>query len=247
MQTPDKTTPVSKCLELAPYATRMLGKFPGNVRLNSARAKLQASANALENAQNDYEAAVKSILPARVDVRYENYVSDRRIRLTQQKIEIADGRRRGPIAELVLPNGSAPIVRLVGASQVAAMIDLEGRLAASAVFYADAAAEQAAIEEHRQRYQAALDGRDNAGRLARNLRAVRDATRAQFVLDYAQVTTLVKTEFPRDRFMQDLFFDDVRSKSALAKADAADDDDQNGEHGEPSLPVSEVGADSPAA
>lgn len=45
---------------------------------------------------------------------------------------MADGKKGGAFATQAFPGGSAPIVRLVGPSQVKAMSDLAGRLAALA-------------------------------------------------------------------------------------------------------------------
>ncbi len=219
MQTPTSKTPVSKCLDLAAYTTRMLAKFPGNAGLAPLAAKLQSASLALSTAQNAYADAVTAILPTRVDVKYENFVSDRRIRLTQQKAEMADGKKGGPIATQAFPEGSAPIVRLIGMSQVDEMANLSGRLAAIAGKWPEAAAEAQAITLLRHDYKTAVDGRSHAGQIATNLRAVRDVAREAFLTVYDEITSRVAAEFPRDTVMQDLFFDDVRAQSAAAQAD----------------------------
>jgi hypothetical protein len=197
----------------------MCSKFPQNTVLASLATKLEGAASGLATAQVAYEVAVKAILPTRVDVKYENYVSDRRVRLCQQKAEMADGKRGGQIASLVYPEGSATIVRLVGASQVQAMRDLEGRLAAAEAFWTEATSEKADIEKHRVSYQAALDSRQAAGQKARDLRAARDAAKEKFLTTYAEVVSRIGAEFPRDKAMQELFFDEVRTKSGVEAAD----------------------------
>jgi hypothetical protein len=219
MQIPTSKTPVSKCLDLAGYGTRMLVKFPANAALAPLAAKMQSISQALSNAQDAYADAVKAILPTRVDVKYENFVSDRRIRLTQQKAEMADGKKGGAIAAQGFPEGSSPIVRLVGPSQVKAMSDLAGRLAALAAVWPEASAEAQAITQFRDDYEAAIKGRNNAGQAATNLRAARDVAKESFLTAYAEITSRVSAEFPRDTAMQDLFFDDVRSRSTAAQAD----------------------------
>ena len=219
MQLPTAKTPVSKCLDLAGYSTRMLAKFPANPDLAPLGAKMASVAQALSSAQTAYADAVKAILPTRVDVKFENFVSDRRIRLTQQKAEMADGKKSGALATQAFPEGSAPIVRLVGPSQVKAMSDLAGRLAALAAIWPEAAAESQAITQFRDEYAAAIQGRDTAGQTATNLRAMRDVAKEHFLTAYAEITSRVSAEFPRDTVMQDLFFDDVRAQSAAAQAD----------------------------
>jgi hypothetical protein len=88
--------------------------------------------NKLATNHQNYEAAVVDILPTRVDVKYENHVSDRRLCLTHQKIEIVDGKRGVRIASLVFPDGSATVTRLQGESQIQKMNDFEGLLASVA-------------------------------------------------------------------------------------------------------------------
>lgn len=232
MQSPTSNTPVSKCLDLAAYSARMLGKFPGNAVLAGLASKMSAGAAELSAAQSAYEMAVRDILPARVDVKYENHVSDRRVRTTQQKAEMADGKRGGSIASSVFPEGSAPITRLVGQSQVEAMKNLEGRLDAAKALWSDAAAEKADIGDAREKYEKAIQGRAAAGQKSRDLRAVRNAAKEKFVTTYAEVMSRVEAEFPRDKVMQDLFFDEVRTRSALATADDGESaDEETSENG----------------
>lgn len=219
MQTPTNKTSVSKCIDLAAYAGRMLGKFPANAVLASLATKMAAIAQPLSAAQTSYEAGVKAILLTRVDVKYANLVSDRRIRLVQQNAEIADGKPNGSIEASAFPEGSAPITRLVGASQVKAMVDLEGRLAPLAKLWPASQTEMAAIAEQRADYDAAVKGREAAGQTARKLKAARDVARDAFVTEYTEIIHRVEAEFPRDKAMQDLFFDDVRTASTTAEAD----------------------------
>lgn len=219
MQNPTTKTPVTKCLDLAAYSGRMLGKFPDTPALAPLAVKMAAAAKGLEDSQAAYAASVTAILPTRVDVKYENFVSDRRVRITQQKAEMADGKKNGAIASQAFPDGSAPIIRLVGMSQVDQMVALEGRLAALAPLWSDAAAEAKVIGQFRSAYKKAVDGRTKAGQAATNLRAVRDVAKEAFLTTYDEITSRVSAEFPRDTQMQDIFFDDARANSAAQQAD----------------------------
>lgn len=237
MRAPTMNTPASKCGDLATYSARMLGKFTSLPALVALAAEMMAAADELAAAQAVYEKAVRDILPTRVDVKYENHVSDRRIRVTQQKAEMADGKRGGRIAGAVFPEGSSPVTRLVGASQVKAMEDLEGRLVAAHALWPEAATEKEVIQVHRERYGNALTARQNAGQYARDMRAARNVAKDKFLHKYAEIMSRVEAEFPKDRAMQDLFFDEVRTKSALATADtstdeASDDESLEGADGE---------------
>lgn len=225
MQNPTPKTPLTKCLELATYAIRMFSKFPTNVVLTAVAAELTSEKNNLGNAQQSYAQAIDELLNARVDVKFENHRSDRRIRQTQQKAELADGKKNGPIATMVFPDGSTPITRLVGDSQIQAMADLEGRLDAAMNLWPEAANEKADIANHRASYAAALKSRADISQNIRNKRASRNAAKEAFLNKYAEITSRVAAEFPRDTTSQDLFFDDVRTKSALEQAENDDDDD----------------------
>jgi len=223
---------VSKCLDLASYSSRMFVKFPTNANLAAIATELKEASNDLAASQSAYEASVRAIIPARVDVKFENLMSDRRIRLSQQRAEIADGKKDGKIASAVFPEGSRNITRLQGDSQIQAMADLEGRLEANQSMWSDAAAEKTDLAAHRDRYETAIKARHTAGQKARDLRAARDAAKERFVTKYTQIQSRVEAEFPRDKALQDLFFDEVRSKSALEEADAADEEPEGGEGAE---------------
>jgi hypothetical protein len=227
MQNPTSKTRISKCLELATYAIRMFGKYPGNATLTTLAAELSTEKTKLSSAQQQYENAVDDILPARVDVKFENHRSDRRIRQTQQKVELADGKKNGPIAALVFPDGSTPITRLQGDSQIQAMADLEGRLESAINLWPDAANEKTELANHRQAYANALQARANVGQIVRDKRALRNAAKEAFLTKYNEITSRVAAEFPRDDATQDLFFDDVRSKSALDQSDDEGDSDSS--------------------
>jgi transcriptional regulator with XRE-family HTH domain len=219
MQIPTSKTPVSKCLDLAAYSVRMLSKFPSNEALAPFAQSLQTLAQTLQVAQASYAEAVKAILPTRVDVKYEHFLSDRRIRLTQQKAEVADGKKGGEIANKAFPGGAAPIVWLVGVSQVNEMSDLAARLASLASVWPAAAEEAQAITKCCDGYKTAIEARQDAAQTANSLRAARDTAKAAFVAKYAEITSKVSKEFPRDTLMQELFFDDVRARSTAAQAD----------------------------
>jgi len=219
MQSPSMKTPVSKCLDLATHAIVMLAKFPQNPDLAALIPKLTSAAHGLDTTQTLYLSAVKAILPARVEVKYQNFVSDRRVAQTQKKAQIAGK----TILAAVFPDGSQKITRLVGASQVDAMIALEGRLAAAATLWPDAAAEQQDIAAFRKGYAAAIAARATAGQDAAAVRATRDVAKRTFLAVYAEVQARVAAAFPLDTTMQDLFFDDLHTSSSAAQADASEE------------------------
>lgn len=80
-----------------------------------------------------------------------------------------------------------------------------------------ALAKRAEITSLRKDYETALEQRKAAGQKASNARAARDAAKEDFLDVYAEITARVKAEFPRDRRMQDIFFDSVWDNSAPAE------------------------------
>ncbi|HVK65276.1 MAG TPA: hypothetical protein VM694_12420, partial [Polyangium sp.] len=80
-------------------------------------------------------------------------------------------------------------------------------------------------------YDNALTARRNAGQHARDMRAARNAAKDKFLHKYVEIMSRVEAEFPKDRATQDLFFDEVRTKSALATADTStgEEADEGGE------------------
>jgi hypothetical protein len=147
------------------------------------------------------------------------------VRATLRKAEDADDGKGGKIASIAFPEGMTPIIKPVGATQVKEMEDLEGRLKALSETWDAAAAEQASIEKLRAHYETALKQRKEAGQNASNKKAARDTAKEDYLDVYAQVAARVKAEFPRDRAMQDLFFDTVSDAGSPIEESGTDEDD----------------------
>lgn len=231
MQIPMMKTPVSKCVNLARFAETMFSKFPQNKTLTALSGTLAAARTALSAAQHAYVEAVSEIVHARAEVRFIDYASDNGVRGAARKVEDADGRKNGRIASIVFPAGMTPVIKPVGATQVREMRDLEGRLEAVAGTWSAAAAEKAAITGLRTSYEAALEARRAAAQKASDKRAARDAAKEDFLDVYAEVAARLKAEFPRDRPMQDLFFDAVADASSSEGEAGSDEDEVGGGEG----------------
>jgi hypothetical protein len=243
MISPNKKTPVDRCMEMAWYTEHMLAKFPDNPRLAVLIERLRAGGGALENAELAYTSEFRVLMRLRIDVDFENYLSDRRVRRTRKLVEMHDGRRGGRLAELILSDGSLDFSRIQGAKQIGAMRSLEARLANVQDIWPEAANERADITLHRTRHATAIAARDEGLRRLKDLRTARDAAKERFLQLYAEIISLVEAEFPRDRATQELFFLDAYEKSGRPSED--------GESGEPGedLPGEPGGAspDEPAA
>jgi hypothetical protein len=230
LQIPTPKTPVSKCIALGLYAQSMLGLFPANPALTALSTTIGAATSALTAAQNAYAEAVIALVVPRVLVRYADYSSDMAVRASQRAAETADGIKGGKIGGAVFPGGVTPIVRPVGATQVTEMRALEGRLEAAITLWPGAGAEKAKITDERTKYEAALTARRTALEKSADLRAKRDAAKEDFLDVYAATASRVKAEFPRNRAMQDLFFDKV--SDAVVAEETSDEPDAADEPGD---------------
>lgn len=223
MQQPTTKTSVSKCIALGRYAAAMLSKFTSKPALLSFATSMTAATDSLETAQGAYAASVLALVFPRVGVRYNDFISDNVVRALQRRAELFDDKTAGPTASFLFPEGVTPIIRPVGQTQVDAMLKLEGKLDALAS-WPEAAAEKAKLTTAREAYATALQDRATAMLASAALRAKRDAAKEDFLDVYATVAAKVKAEFPRDRAMQDLFFDKV-TDAPVADADDTEDAD----------------------
>lgn len=227
MQLATPKTSVSKCIALGMYAQAMLAKFPENPVLVELSATLTGATAALSTAQSTYTQAVVALIPPRVAVKYADYVSDKVVRAAQRAAETADGEKNGKVAAAAFPDGVTPIVRPIGQAQCTQMRALEGRLEAAVSIWSGAVAEKSKVTDERVKYEAALAARRTAMETAADLRAKRDAAKEDFLDIYAATGGRVKEQFPRNRAMQDLFFDRV------ADAVVVDDESDAGDEAEP--------------
>jgi hypothetical protein len=225
MQAITMTTPVHKCLMVATHAVHMLAKFPENPRLTDMSRRLDAGAQALEGAELALEAAERAAERTRIDVRFENYASDRCMRRVKKQVEAQDAHRNGRVTSLVLGDGTPDFTRLQGKTQVDAMRQFELRLAGAQDVWPGATDEMAQVSGHRVRYEAALDAREQGKRAVEVARANRNTAKERFVQLYAEIVSLVKAEFPRDRHTQELFFIDVYARRGRNGEEREDGDD----------------------
>lgn len=209
MQTPNSKTTILRCLNLAYYAARMLGKFTAQQELLDLSKGLTDGSDALSKASTIYEASKVAIIQARVDVRYIDWFGDTAISQLLLRAELADGKANGPIYLTLAPAGKTPLVKPFGLAQVQALKDLEGRIKATFTIWPEGPAELAKIQQVRQDYEVALATRDAAWQSAKDLRVLRNVARDQFVILYVNTTLDVKKFYPKDGRMQDLFFDEV--------------------------------------
>lgn len=234
---PNRDTPVPRCLELALYTEHMLGKFPDNPRLVVLSARMREGSGLLEAAHLAHENEYRVLERMRIDVDFENYVSDARVRRTRKMVELEDGHAGGRIASQIFFAGSLDMSRIQGARQIDAMRTLEMRLRNVQDLWPGAAVELAEIVVHRSRYGAALDAREACKRRIEQLRLARDAVKERFLRLYAEIASLVQAEFPRDRKTQELFFRDAYERRPAATPDDDGGDDE---------PIDDAPGDEPA-
>lgn len=233
MQVPNRKTPVKKCLALALFAGRMMTKQENNPVLVELAAQLESGRIEMATLQRALELADEALTLARVDVRFEDHASDQWLRQFRGQVEIADGRKNGRLSARLLPDGMLDITRRYGAAQVAKMRELEARVAA-ATEWSEAQVQLAGLVARRTRYEAAVVARDAAQSEVVRARAARDMAKERFLDLYSEVAGHIRSEYPRDREMQDLFFDTVVHRARRVE-DAPED----------TLPADPEGDDTP--
>lgn len=232
MQNPDRYTPIARCEALSLYAQHALRRYQrlfdvspaAAARLESLAATLAAATDPLIASQAAYRAAVLALLAPRVEVKLVDLKADAVVRSVKRAAEDAGAE----VDAAVFPEGATPIVKPVGAAEVAGLRSLSGRIAATPT-WADREAQRARVDGVHGEYSAALAARSTAMAVAADARAVRDEAKERFLDAYVAVASAIKELFPRDRIRQDVFFDDVRAGSR-----AQDDGD---EPDEPATPV----------
>lgn len=214
MQLLQPNTPVDRCESVTRYAESAILQYIEAFEPPAAEAEvLRAQAEALRTGrvalttkQADYRTAVLDTIAPRVAVMLVDLRADSVVRSAKRAADEAGK----DVAAMVFPEGVTPIVKLVGQTEVDALIALEGRILAAASRWTDAAATHARIVEARTRYETALANRTAALNLASSKRALRDGSKEDFLDTYAKVTSAIKALFPRDKALQDVFFEDVR-------------------------------------
>jgi hypothetical protein len=215
MQVPDRKTPVTRCESLSRYAESALLQYiesfdptaEEQAQLRANIDQLFTARTGLATKQADYRTAVLDCITPRVAVAIVDLRADG---VTRSAKRAADEAGKD-VAAMVFPEGVTPIVKLFGQSEVDSLIALEGRIAAAAGRWSEAAAMQTRIIEARTRYEAALANRTTALNLAASKRALRNSAKEDFLDTYAKVASAIKGLFPRDKTLQDVFFDEVRS------------------------------------
>lgn len=226
MRLPHRTTPIARCEVLSLYTQGALRTYPTVIetapdvpaRLESLAQSLEAATSALLTAQAEYRNAVLALIPLRFGVRLIDLKADNIVRSVKRAAEDAGK----DVAAAIFPNGTTPIVRPVGSTQVDALRALEGRVAA--------ASRWATRNEHldrlvavRTEYEELLGRRREAMITAAAKRAERNAAKDDFLDVFAAIAGAIREVFPRDRKRQDLFFDSVSSRSNRSDSSEADD------------------------
>jgi hypothetical protein len=204
-------TPVETCLARAGYTLRMMAKHPEYPVLGELAPRLAAGRSELAQAERAVGDAEGVLLLARVDVKFEDHASDEWLRGLQSQAQIADRHKGGRVSTTLFPDGMTEIARRQGPPQVKRMRELEGRLE-HMTDWPEAPAQHAALVARRTSYELALDARTEAERGVTRARSARDAAKVRFLDLYAEIAGRIQAAFPRNRRMQELFFDVPRPR-----------------------------------
>jgi hypothetical protein len=212
MQLPTKKTSLRKCLAAAGYTARMLAKHGENPILAALGKKLDGPRAELRTTDRNVEDAIEQLTLTRVEVVYEDFSSDTWLRRLQSRAEIVDGRKGGRLYLRLFPSGLQDIVKRMGAPQLERMQALELRIAAIQD-WPDAQAVLAELALQRSRYEAAVVGRDLAEQQLASARIARKEAKERLLDAIHEVAGQIRSIYPRDRRMQDLFFDTLTPKT----------------------------------
>jgi hypothetical protein len=204
----------------------MTRQFPEEAELNLAADKLGEATLLLATKQQELEQRLLELVARRVTLKWTDWTADRVARGVLNAAEAHDGKKGGPMAAEVAPNGITPIVKPLGSKEVAELRKLELRLTALTGRWEAAAAQLALVVRAREAYEAALSAREEGYSAVGLARAQRDLAKEDFLDAFAEFSGRVKTRFPRDREMQQMFFDSERESSGVSK----DDDDSEPEN-----------------
>jgi hypothetical protein len=222
MQLPSKRTPVRKCVAAAGFSCRMLAKHGEDPRLAELGLRFEGGRTELIQSERRLLDSEDHLNLVRVDVMFEDYSSDVFLRRLMARAEAEDGRKGGKLSKLLFPDGLQDITKRKNAAQVERMRQLEARLA-EVQDWDEAAGLATELGGYRGRYEVALGVRLEAERQVVTERARRDATKERFLDLYAEIAAQIRSIFPRDRRMQDLFFDDLSVRSRRYAGEPGDD------------------------
>ena len=176
----------------------------------------EACAPAFEALNDDLDAAHtarrnlrKPTLQKRAAFRFAHYDTDQTIRKVHRAVEIADGgRKKGPIATFLFPEGLSPVVAPYGMRQIAPTEKLVGdmkrcKVAGSEAFCAEWLPK---LEVSLGRLTATADAYKAARTAYVNAFQDEVALRAEHYHAIDKLMGLVRAAFPNDRTRQDLIF-----------------------------------------
>lgn len=227
MQLPSLHTPVNKCIELAQYTetalTAMSDKYS---ELSDLHATLTAAREQTQTAVDQTQSLIAQRKDKRVASRMADLLADEGIRNLKRAAESAQGMEGGYVSVL-FPDGMSPMVRLQGVSQIGEMKDLEHRLA-GLEGWAGASDEAKKLAALRESYEQAVDAQAKLEASIRKSIIERESAKANLVTVFDQVARSIQIRFPRNRRMQDVFFDRFRTRRVEIEEDETDTPDGSG-------------------
>ncbi|EYF06421.1 hypothetical protein [Chondromyces apiculatus] len=225
MSVPVMNTTVDRCELKSLHTCTMIHKFDQVPALTGLAASLEAATTNLLARQTAYTAKTKALIKLRVEVRYTDLIADQGVRMSLRMAEIADGKPGGRVAKTLFPNGTTPIIRPIGGTQVKEMRGLEGRYKEVEALFPAAPDERLKIEALRQRYEAALQGRLVGMEECAQARAARNLAKEEFLDVFTEVANRIRAAFPRDKKTQALFFLRDKAVSAVEEGEGEEDEE----------------------
>ncbi|AKT42728.1 hypothetical protein [Chondromyces crocatus] len=231
MSLPDRKTRIDRGELKSLHTQAMIRKFTHIAPLNGLADNLDAATTNLMGRQVVYSDKVKTMVMLRVEVKYTDLIADQAVRMGLRAAELADGKPGGRIAKTLFPDGTTPIIKPVGGTQVKEMRALEGRYKEVEAIFPAAVDERHKVNVLRTRYESALQGRLTGLEESAQARAARNLAKEEFLDVYSEVANRIRAAFPRDKKTQALFFLRDRTAASVEEGDDDDDDIDDGEDG----------------
>ncbi len=214
MQVPKSSMASKVLLDLGRYHLAALAQREEAKGLIAA---FQPAHEALAMAKAAREQAEEAMVGPRVAARFAEAELERVIRQLSLAAHVADNNAdSGPVYKALFPKGLDAELRPAGTTQVTVSQSLRARLDTQPTAAPMKASSLAELDKAIALLKQALEARTTAEGTLSLARAVEGGARARFVSAYDSNAGAIRQMFPRSRAMQDLHFDDFRTRPAAA-------------------------------
>jgi hypothetical protein len=217
MQTPKPSQGSDTLIKLGKWHGAALDQFDETRPLVAAFLKVVQTLIAARGKVSDAEDA---LIPIRMALMLGELNLEKEMRRLNGACQAVDGKRRGPTATACYPKGMKPALVPVGQGQVDEAAALLIRTKERGLNTHEKLADNlTAIGGARDVLQTRVDARKTAYETLAAAKAAEGLAREDFCSAYVRQAGLIKSIFPDDRQLQELFFDTFRKSPSTASED----------------------------